>query len=161
MNRKDKIMGLDIYLSKKTFIGAMYDSCGISGAVSLFKRGRKIPIELRRLAYVIEDIYQGRGAYWLLEWLNHELPEALTNTQEREIDEAVMDRLHQACIEVLDHKGMPDFREVCCEKLCCILKPDISEEAKNLFLGEVEELAKATSPDEKTQDAVFIVSATW
>ena len=99
-------MGLDIYLSKKTFIGAMYDSCGISGAVSLFKRGRKIPIELRRLAYVIEDVYQGRGAYWLLEWLNHELPDALANTQEREIDEAVMDRLHQACAEVLSHRTM-------------------------------------------------------
>ena len=154
-------MGLDIYLGKKTFIGAMYDSCGISGAVSLFKRGRKIPIELRRLAYVIEDIYQGRGAYWLLEWLNHELSEVLTNAGEQEISGDVMDRLHQACVEVLAHKDMPDFREVCREKLRCILKPDINEEAKNSFIEEVEELAKATSPEERTEDAVFLVTASW
>ena len=38
---------------------------------------------------------------------------------------------------------------------------NISEEALNLFLDEVEELAQATDPSEKTDDAVFIVSASW
>ena len=73
----------------------------------------------------------------------------------------MMDRLHQACAEVLAHRNKPDFREVCREKLRCDLKPDISEEAKNIFLQEVERLAEATSPEEKTDDAVFIVSASW
>ena len=43
----------------------------------------------------------------------------------------------------------------------CELKPDISEEALNLFLNEVEGLAKATDPKEKTDDAAFFVSASW
>ena len=154
-------MGLDIYFSKKTFIGATFKSSGINGIISLTKRGVPIPIKAERLAYVIEDVYHGSKTYWLCEWLNHELAQALNNTEEQEISGDVMDRLHQACVDVLAHRKMSDFREVCREKLCCSLKPDISEETKNIFIEEVEELAKATSPEEKTADAVFFVSASW
>ena len=73
----------------------------------------------------------------------------------------VMDRLHQVCVEILAHRNMTDLRVVCKEEMFCELKPDISEEALNLFLDEVEELAKATDPKEKTDDAVFLVSASW
>ena len=154
-------MGLDVYLSKKTFIGAMYKSQAITGSISLFKRGKKIPVRLGRLAYVIEDIYHGSKTHWLHHWLDIELPETLGNAEDQEISEPVMDRLHDACIEVLRHQYEPDFREVCKEKLHCDLKPEISEEALNLFLDEVDELAKATDASEKTDDAVFIVTASW
>ena len=35
-------MGLDVYISKKIFIGAMYKSCGITGKIRLFKHGKEI-----------------------------------------------------------------------------------------------------------------------
>ena len=161
INRKEKIMGLDIYLSKKTFIGAKYKSQAITGSISLFKRGKKIPVRLERLTYVIEDIFHGSKTHWLHNWLNTELPEYLGNAEDQEISEDLLDRLHQACIEVLEHRDKPDFREVCKEKLYCSLKPDISEDDLNCFLDEVDELAKATDSSEKTDDAVFIVSASW
>ena len=154
-------MGLDIYLSKKTFIGAMFKSCGITGEIRLFKRGKKIPITLDRVSYVIEDIFQGSKTWWLYHWLEIELPESLGNAEDQEISKGLMDRLHDACVDVLAHRNMADFREVCKEKLHCELKPDISEEALNNFLDEVEDLAQATDPSEKTDDAVFIVSASW
>ena len=154
-------MGLDIYLSKKTFIGAMYKSQAITGSISLFKRGKKIPVRLGRLAYVIEDIYHGSKTHWLHHWLELELPEYLGNAEDQEISEDLMDRLHQACIDVLAHRNMTDFREVCKEKLYCELKLEIREDELNCFLDEVDELAKATDASEKTEDAVFIVSASW
>ena len=154
-------MGLDIYLSKKIFIGAMFISRGITGSVSLFSRGKKIPVRLERLAYVIEDIYHGRKTHWLHHWLDIELPECLGNAEDQEISKGLMDRLHDACVDVLAHRNMADFREVCKEKLHCELKPDLSDEALNLFLDEVDELAKATDASEKTDDAVFIVTASW
>lgn len=154
-------MGLDIYLSKKTFIGAMFDSTRITGIICLYKHGKQIPIQFGRVSYVTEDIYHGHKLYWLLEWLNRELPELLLNGEEREIDNALMDRLHQACKEVLAHRDMPDFREVCKEKLHCDLKPDISEEELEFFLDELKELVRATDPSEKTDDAAFVVSASW
>ena len=154
-------MGLDIYLSKKTFIGAMFKSSEVSGTILLTKRGKPIPIRPERVTYVTEDVYHGRKTYWLQDWLNRELPEAPGNAEEREIDDDVVDRLHQACVEVLAHRNKPDFREVCKEKLRCLLKPDISQEALEQFLHEVEMLAQATSPEEKTDDAVFAVSLSW
>ena len=160
-NERKRKMGLDIYLSKKTFIGAMFKSCGITGEIRLFKRGKNIPIKLDRVSYVIEDIYHGSKTHWLHHWLDLEFPESLGNAEGQEISEDLMDRLHDACVEVLAHRNMADFREVCKEKLYCSLKPDISEEALNNFLDEVEELAKATDPSEKTDDAMFIVSASW
>ena len=154
-------MGLDIYLSKKTFIGAMFKSCGITGEIRLFKRGKKIPIKLDRVSYVIEDIFQGSKTWWLYHWLEIELPESLGNAEDQEISEDLLDRLHQACIEVLEHRDKPDFREICKEKLYCELKLEIREDELNCFLDEVNELAKATDSSEKTDDAVFIVSASW
>ena len=154
-------MGLDIYLSKKTFIGAKYKSQAITGSISLFKRGKKIPVSLQRLTYVIEDIFHGSKTHWLHNWLDIELPENLENAEDHEISEDLMDRLHRACIEVLRHRHDADFKAVCKEKLHCDLKPDLSDEALNNFLDEVEELAQATDPSEKTDDAVFFVSASW
>ena len=154
-------MGLDIYLSKKTFIGAMFDSCGISGIISIKRRGRVIPIKFRRVAYIIENIYHGSKTHWLHEWLSRELTDGMENSEEYELGKDVIDRLHQACIEVLAHRNKPDFRKVCKEKLYCELKPDLSDDALNSFLDEVEELAEATDPSEKTDDAVFLISASW
>ena len=72
-----------------------------------------------------------------------------------------MDRLHRICIEILAHRDSPDLKEICREKLHCALTPDIGKEALELFFDEVEELATATDPSEKTDDAVFYVSASW
>ena len=154
-------MGLDIYLSKKTFIGAMFHASGVDGIISLTKRGKQIPIKLQRVAYVIEDIYHGHKTHWLHSWLNRELPEVLGNAEEREIDGDVMDRLHRVCIEILAHRNIPDLRVICREKLHCDLNPEIGKEALECFLDEVEKLATATDPSEKTDDAVFYVSASW
>ena len=154
-------MGLDIYLSKKTFIGAMFRSSEVRGTINLTKHGKQIPIKLQRVSYVIEDIYHGSKTYWLRSWLNRELPEALANAEEREISGEVMDRLHRVCIEILAHRNIPDLRVICREKLHCDLNPEIGEEALEEFLRAVGELATATDPSEKTDDAVFIVSASW
>lgn len=94
-------------------------------------------------------------------WLNHELPEVLVNAEEREIDYEVIDRLHQVCIEILKHRNIAALRVICREKLHCSLNPEIGKEALEDFLDEVEELAAATDPSENTDDAVFIVSASW
>ena len=154
-------MGLDIYLSKKTFIGAMFRSSEVNGTINITKHGKQIPIKLQRVSYVIEDIYHGNKTHWLHSWLNHELPEMLGNAEEREIDCDVMDHLHRVCIEILEHRNIQYLRGICREKLHCDMNPEIGKEALECFLDEVEELATATDPSEKTDDAVFLVSASW
>ena len=73
----------------------------------------------------------------------------------------MIDRLHRVCIDVLAHRNIPELREICREKLHCKWNPEIGQEALELFLDEVKELAAATDPSENTGDAKFIVSASW
>ena len=75
-------MGLDVYISKTIFIGAMYNkSCGITGEIHLFKHGREVPVVLENVSSIIEQVYHGCKTWWLLEWLNRELPGAYRRLQ--------------------------------------------------------------------------------
>ena len=52
-------MGLDMYLTKKTYVGGNYDFNKVEGDVRLNVRGNDLPVKLNRLTYVIEDV-----GYW-------------------------------------------------------------------------------------------------
>lgn len=52
-------MGLDMYLQKETYIGAMWEHREITGQVILKEKGVKIPIQFKRILYITEEV-----AYW-------------------------------------------------------------------------------------------------
>lgn len=59
-------MGLDMYITKRTYIGANYDFNKITGTVNLKKDNERIPIKRSRVTYVIEEL-----AYWRKAWSLH------------------------------------------------------------------------------------------
>ena len=155
-------MGLDVYISKKIFIGAMYRSCGITGEIRLFRHGREIPVVLENVSYVIEQLYHGRKTWWLLEWLNRELPEDLPGDgEDREISQEIMSRLCKGCTEVLRHKHEPDFNAVCKAHLGCQPRENIDEESKGILLQDIQELKEGLERALGDQDVTFMVSASW
>ena len=52
-------MGLDMYLKKKTYLGAEYEHNEISGVVKLEKRKSSVKIKLNRIETIIESV-----GYW-------------------------------------------------------------------------------------------------
>jgi hypothetical protein len=52
-------MGLDMYLTKKNYIGAKFEHNHITGKIELFQDGKPININLNRVTYIIEEI-----GYW-------------------------------------------------------------------------------------------------
>ena len=153
-------MGLDLYISKKIFIGAMYESCGITGEIRLFKHGKEIPVVLENVSYVIEQIYHGHKTWWLLEWLNKELPGGLTgDCEEHQISREELIRLYRACAEVLRHKGEQDFNAVCKAYLGC--QQGIDQESLELFLQDIKALKDALEDAALDEDVTFTVSASW
>ena len=155
-------MGLDVYISKKIFIGAMYRSCGITGEIRLFRNGREIPVVLENVSYIIEQIYHGRKTWWLLEWLNRGLPEDLSGDgEDREISREVLTRLCRGCSEVLSHKGLPDFNAVCKAHLGCQPKENIDEESLGLFLQDIQKLKDALEGAVQDEEVSFMVCASW
>ena len=155
-------MGLDVYISKKIFIGAMYRSCGITGEIRLFRHGREIPVVLENVSYIIEQIYHGRKTWWLLEWLNGELPEELSgNGEDHEISREVLSRLCRDCAEVLRHKDAQDFNAVWKEHLGCQVNEDLDEESKGILLQDIQELKEGLERALGDEDVTFMVSASW
>ena len=155
-------MGLDIYISKTIFIGAMYKSCGITGEIHLFKHGREIPVVLENVCSIIEQVYHGRKTWWLLEWLNKELPEGLTgDCEEHQISREELIRLYRACAEVLRHKGEQDFNAVCKAYLGCQPKEGIDRESLEFFLQDIKALKEAIEGAVLDEDVTFTVSASW
>ena len=155
-------MGLDVYISKKIFIGAMYRSCGITGEIHLFRHGREIPVVLENVSFIIEQLYHGRKTWWLLEWLNRELPEELSGDgEDREVSRENLIRLSRDCAEVLRHKDEQDFNAVCREHLGCQGNEDLDEEAREILLQDIQELKEAIERALQDEDATFTVSASW
>ena len=155
-------MGLDVYISKKIFIGAMYKSCGITGEIRLFSRGKEIPVVLENVSFIIEQLYHGRKTWWLLEWLNRELPVGVSGVgEDREISREDLIRLSCDCAEVLRHKDEQDFNAVCREHLGCQVNEDLDEESKGILLQDIQELKEGLERALGDQDVTFMVSASW
>ena len=155
-------MGLDVYISKKIFIGAMYRSCGITGEIRLFRHGREIPVVLENVSCVIEQVYHGHKTWWLLEWLNMGLPEELSgNGEDHEISREVLSRLCRDCAEVLRHKDEQDFNAVWKEHLGCQVNEDLDEESKGILLQDIQELKEGLERALGDQDVTFTVAASW
>ena len=61
-------MGLDMYLTKKTYVGGNYEFNKVAGDVKLNVRGNDLPVRLDRLTYVIEDVGYWRKANQIHKW---------------------------------------------------------------------------------------------
>lgn len=155
-------MGLDVYISKRIFIGTMYKSCGITGEIHLFKHGKEIPVVLENVSYVIEQIYHGHKTWWLLEWLNRELDGVLSGDgEDHEISREVLTALCRGCSAVLRHKGKQDFNAVCKAHLGCQVRENIDKESLGFFLQDIQGLKEGIERALGDQDVTFMISASW
>jgi len=153
---------LYLCISKKIFIGAMYESCGITGEIHLFKHGKEIPVVLENVSYVIEQIYHGHKTWWLLEWLNRELDGVLSGDgEDHEISREVLTKLSKCCAEVLRHKDEQDFNAVCKAHLGCQVRENIDKESLGFFLQDIQGLKEGIERALGDQDVTFMVSASW
>ena len=59
-------MGLDMFLTKETYIGANYEHNNITGTVKLYKKGKSLRIRLNRISSITEEV-----AYWRKAWVIH------------------------------------------------------------------------------------------
>ena len=61
-------MGLDMYLSRKIYVGANYDYNNVKGTCNLQRNNKKIPINFNKIEYIIEDAGYWRKANHIHRW---------------------------------------------------------------------------------------------
>lgn len=61
-------MGLDMYLTKKTYIGAQYEHLNVKGRVQITSNGKKVPIKFKRISEIRESVAYWRKANAIHNW---------------------------------------------------------------------------------------------
>ena len=155
-------MGLDIYISRRVFIGAMYRSRVITGKIELFSNGKLIPIKQELVSSVTEELYHGSKTWWLWKWLEKEAPELLeANGAEHVISVDMLQKLCRICEEISAAKESDAFFDLCKNKLHYPIRKDIDQGVLQSFILEIEQLAETLKNVEYQSDVDFYIAVSW
>ena len=100
-------MGLDMYLTKKTYIGAQYEYRNVKGVIEITegKDNKPVNIKFNRVCEISERVGYWRKANAIHNWFVTNVQGGEDNCQEYEVSEEKLNELLANCKEVLQHKG--------------------------------------------------------
>ena len=92
-------MGLDMYLNKRTYVGAAPENKETAVVINITKNGRSLAINPKRVASVTEEIGYWRKANHIHGWFSR-LPEWDDDKQETEVSAKQLKELLELCKQV-------------------------------------------------------------
>lgn len=103
-------MGLDMYLTKKYYIGAQYEHNNVTGNLEIFKNGEKIDVKLKDVKYIeIEAVYW-RKANMIHKWFVDNVQNGEDDCIPYYVEFGQLRELLDTCIKVRnDHTLAPDL----------------------------------------------------
>ena len=101
-------MGLDMYLTKKTYVGGNYDFNKVEGDVKLNVRGNDLPVKLNRLTYVIEDVGYWRKANQIHKWFVDNVQGGVDDCSKYEVSVEKLKELLKICKKVKKYHGLAE-----------------------------------------------------
>lgn len=97
-------MGLDMYLTKETYLGAGFDFNEVRGTVDITKCGKPVPINFSRLDTIIESVGYWRKANHIHNWFVQNVQDGRDECQKSYVPKEKLEELLNICKEVLaDH----------------------------------------------------------
>jgi len=99
-------MGLDMYLSKRTYIGAEYEHRNVKGMLTITagKDNKIIPIQFNRISYIEESVGYWRKANHIHAWFVENVQNGVDDCRDYEVSISDLETLLEFCKEVLTHK---------------------------------------------------------
>lgn len=101
-------MGLDMYLNKKTYVGANYEHNKVSGTLSLRKNGNKLNINLSRVTNVEEQVGYWRKANHIHMWMVNNIQDGEDDCKEYQIYEEQIGYLLATCKQVKEDHSLAE-----------------------------------------------------
>ena len=134
-------MGLDMYLNKKTFIGANYEHTNVRGKIELTegKENTPIKINLKRVSEIVEQVAYWRKANAIHKWFVDNVQDGEDDCREYYVSKEDLEKLINACKEDIKYfdtatfvmsEEKEDFFTK--EKFSYKIFPDVQEEDINL-----------------------------
>lgn len=101
-------MGLDMYLTKHTYIGAKYDHRGIEGKIDLTANGESVNINLNRVQKIVEDVGYWRKANQIHNWFVDNVQDGEDDCREYAVSREEFQSLLDDVNKVLAARGTED-----------------------------------------------------
>ena len=145
-------MGLDMFLTQRIFVGAAYDYREVTGTIDLTIRGEKVPIDLKRVSYIVLDAGNWCKANAVHKWFVDNCQDGHDACQEAEVSYAQLQELRALCakvIETRDHHILPTQGS-------CFLG---YTEADDCYFGDLAETIKII--DALDPDGEYYYQSSW
>lgn len=97
-------MGLDMYLHKKTYIGAKWEHRNVKGTVYLTMGGKELPIRLERISTIDEEVGYWRKANHIHKWFVENVQDGKDDCGEYCVSVEQLKKLLDDCKAVLEKK---------------------------------------------------------
>lgn len=96
-------MGLDMYLTKKTYVGAEYKHRNVTGKVKILIEGVELPIQFNRISEISERVGYWRKAKQIHNWFVENVQGGEDDCKEHEVSYKQLAQLLHDCNEVLSN----------------------------------------------------------
>lgn len=97
-------MGLDMYLTKKIYVGANYEHNNITGKIELMKGDKPIEVNLKRVTNIEENVGYWRKANHIHNWFVQNVQEGVDNCGEYYVTDEQLTKLLADCKAVKQNK---------------------------------------------------------
>jgi len=110
-------MGLDMYLTKKTYIGAKYEHRGVNGNIDITIKDSPINVNFNRVSSISEDVGYWRKANQIHRWFVENVQDGEDDCREYSVSRQDFQNLLETVNLVLNAKGTPEESSVIEENL--------------------------------------------
>jgi hypothetical protein len=105
-------MGLDMYLNKRTYVGAEYDHREVRGEIKISVRGKDLPIQFNRVSEIIERVGYWRKANQIHNWFVVNVQNGVDDCGNYGVTESHLRKLLADCKSILLSRSVVTAAEV-------------------------------------------------
>lgn len=101
-------MGLDMFLRRKIYVGANYESNNVSGNISLKKDGKDLDIPLNKVIDITLDCAYWRKANQIHNWFVNNVQDGVDNCADYYVSSDELKELINLCKKVLEDNSLAE-----------------------------------------------------
>lgn len=94
-------MGLDMYLTRKIYVGANYEHNKVTGTIALKKDGKDIPVQLNKVTSIEEDAAYFRKVNHVHKWFVENVQDGVDDCKEYYVSKEKLRELVEICKKVV------------------------------------------------------------
>jgi len=93
-------MGLDMFLTRKKYVGANYEHRGVNGNIDILINNKTLPIDFNKVSYIEESVGYWRKANAIHNWFVKNCQDGVDDCREHYVETDQLEELLNICKEI-------------------------------------------------------------